>query len=48
MGAFPFANENLTFGVQEDDPDANVGTGAGGYIHKPSTPSLTFFYSRAK
>ena len=29
MGAFPLADEDLAFGVQEDDSDANVGTGAG-------------------
>lgn len=29
MGAFPFADEDMAIGVQEDDADANMGAGAG-------------------
>lgn len=36
MGAFPLANEDLAGGVQEDDPDADLGTGEGVGGHKGS------------
>lgn len=33
MGAFPFADQDMAIGVQDDDADANMGTRAGGGGH---------------